>query len=467
MSGWSEERLARIQELCTLPNPHQHTRYLSLGRMFALNAIKETVSPIAHLPQWAGKKGMVAIRITGITLNDIIPSSECFNARFADQHEIVKKAVFSLLNSKMPPLHLVQDGRLTENGVLVRDELRVDFNFQQSKYISITAILPSLDCTGDLLLGSLQLTPGSYATLCPSGAFAEVCLSRLDRTVLETIINSLNVSQQQFRLMLTESLSQCFGCFTQVRYSTCCAQDSRTHEGLIRENSQQKKGSRLQHFDPASTLSEIVVGIELPFLLEGCRDREQIILPLGCASDFPVAIGILPPFVPTACLRALLAAQAIEGQAPLRAVPVNVAPVPDLRFPYLVVGPFSRDWLTKQNPSRDPVSETQLKQTICRVVSSHDSVTDARFIGKSVPHCLLITATDATAGGALVRELSSSLPILATCCGDKQLEFVFETGAPRECIQLLGEREMKDAINAFKSVAADRDNPPAAPDARQ
>jgi hypothetical protein len=103
MSGWSEERLARIQELCTLPNPHQHTRYLSLGRMFALNAIKETVSPIAHLPQWAGKKGMVAIRITGITLNDIIPSSECFNARFADQHEIVKKAVFSLLNSKMPP----------------------------------------------------------------------------------------------------------------------------------------------------------------------------------------------------------------------------------------------------------------------------------------------------------------------------------------------------------------------------
>jgi len=451
-------QLSVIAAVQQLDNPHGCCRAITPARILALVAIlSRGAIPRQVLPAWITSNSLLSIRLNGLRLDDLVPPATPIGSCYQDQQKMVSDGVFSLLIARLRDLPLrLPNGQLTQNGVLVKKYIRVEMNLATTQHVDVTVVLPNHANTIDLLNGGITFTPESYATLCPAVGFVEVPMDRHDSAVLDALGELLGLSAASKRLLIASSLSHHLGTYVHVRYTSCAPLDGRPTK-------EPRKGPRTEHFDPgpASPKSELMIGIDLVWLLKACRDRVEIPLTIGCQELRPVAIGIRVPMIQTASYRAL--ANGMLKSTPLKVVPINKAPNPPLVHSGIIIGPLPRDWTSKANPGRDRALDSELQMMMCRSLVELPLVERADFAGRGTPYALMVDAGNPRNAQHLVQHFSQTfIPTLSVLFDTDQFSHVLVTGLPPECLDQLNEKHLKEAIAEFKQLAGEGDGPAAA-----
>lgn len=256
---------------------------------------------------------------------------------------------------KQHPLYKLQD---------IRGDMRLELNNKEPGYFSLTAILPTGPYITDLYKGVRSLAEGSFCTIGPTDLYIETEVSNLDRQVLFTIMDALELDQTTFRLILDESLGKAFN-----------SNIVRSRNATVRFVEGNRGGKRtMEHVDPGSLESRLLVTLDGTSLLLARRHLTSLPLRLGWGQEFPVTIGLTLPHCPHQALRSML----------LPRDPATIkqrGPGTVIDSPVVLVGPLPKGTLPAQ-AINSGTRMAEVRRSINGVCSGSIGTRDARFVGK-------------------------------------------------------------------------------------
>ena len=426
-------------------------RLVTPARVAALQTMLHSIDiPPVQLPDWIQPDRGLAVRLNGLTVQDLLPST---SANYRPHVQDLTRALTSMLESASPEIAALRLSRQEPQAYTdMVASLQITFgnsvshqtaggNTSSRQALDAQVILPPGDgWRQTLMTRHLGRSGAGYLSLFPNLALVEAPLHPADSTLLKALDVATSGDGHSFRNLVSHAFSRVLGgSYAQLRYSTDDP-DSRDRRHLVPHG-------------PRSSKSQLVLGTGLLALLEARRISRVVELLLGSGDMIPVRVTVSLPEVPVAALWTLIKQASPGALVPLEAVdPQWIQRNPPLP---LVVGPLSRNWThtTLHEPGRVELGAKlqNLSESLTFRSSQNDQACLCRFVGKPLsPHAVMFECPDPTALQFLVAHLSSShgMAQLETSLGSRGLR-LFLAAVPLECLNLLAPRDFQKSIAQY------------------
>ena len=426
-------------------------RLVTPARVAALQMMLYSIDiPPVQLPDWIQPDRGLAVRLNGLTVQDLLPST---SANYRPHVQDLTRALTSMLESASPEIAALRLSRQEPQAYTdMVASLQITFgnsgshqtaggNASSRQALDAQVILPPGDgWRQTLMTRHLGRSGAGYFSLFPNLALVEAPLHPADSILLKALDVATSDDGHSFRNLASHAFSRVLGgSYAQLRYSTDDP-DSRDRRHLVPHG-------------PRSSKSQLVLGTGLLALLEARRVSRVVDLLLGSGDMIPVRVTVSLPEVPIAALWTLIKQASPGALVPLEAVdPQWMQRNPPLP---LVVGPLSRNWThsTLHEPGRVELGAKlqSLSESLTFRSSQNDQACLCRFVGKPLsPHAVMFECPDPTALQFLVAHLSSShgMAQLETRLGSKGLR-LFLAAVPLECLNLLAPSDFQKSIAQY------------------
>lgn len=246
----------------------------------------------------------------------------------------------------------------------------------------------------------------------------------MDAQRLIQLASTLEIGDAVFMAILAAAFSRAWNTTVQCRYGCEIRGPQRTI--LV---------------DPRSQQCGIIVGVDLTTLLLWNRTRHTVPLELGGI----VSLRVGSPKIPKAALHDLLR----HLEPALRVIALDDHSDPGLTAISLVVGPLPRRWLSDVTRSRERVTHNQYLESRRQHLSIQGM--SASFLRRNAEppfavHFACPNVEVATRFVTCLRRNENNLQDELAATLGMRLPALFESRAPPECIEVLGERGLRKLL---------------------
>jgi len=428
LEGATAQYLLRSCSLDMFTALHRLSDWPSVARLLALRdtAIR-TPNLSQTMPSWYVASSWIDVRINSLRVDSLGPCIQRLGQN--PRPEELIPLLVELVTRHAPALSglRLDDSQYNTWQALVSN-VKLWYNPSQSRYLNASMLLPPEFTPGSwrtgLITGRLRLSNESYLTFNPSSTFVEAELDHADAQRLIQLASTLEIGDAVFMAILAAAFSRAWSTTVQCRY--CCEIRGPQRTILV---------------DPRSPQCGIVVGVDLTTLLHWNRIRHTVQLELGGI----VSLRVGSPNVPKAVLHDLLR----HLEPALRLIALDDHSDPGLTAASLVVGPLPRRWLSDVTRSRERVAHNEYLESRRQHLSVEGM--SVFFLRKNAepPFAVFFACPTVEVATRFVTGLrlnvNQVLDELAATLG-MRLPALFESRAPPECIEVLGERGLRKLL---------------------
>lgn len=428
LEGATAQYLLRSCSLDMLTALHRLTDWPSIGRLLALRDMAiRTPNPSQTMPNWYVASSWIDVRINSLRIDSLGPSIQRLGQN--PRPEELVPLLVELITRHAPALRgLRLDDHQYDTWQALVSNVKLWYNPSQSRYLNASILLPpefNPDSwrTG-LITGRIRLSNESYLTFNPSSTFVEAELDHADALRLIQLASTLEIGDAVFMAILAAAFSRAWNTTVQCRYGCEIRGPQRTI--LV---------------DPRSQQCGIIVGVDLTTLLQRNRNRHTVPLELGGI----VSLRVGSPNIPKAALHDLLR----HLEPALRLIALDDHSDPGLIAASLVVGPLPRRWISDVTRSRERVIHNEYLESRRQHLSVQGM--SVFFLRKNAepPFAVYFACPNVEVATGFVTSLRQNVnhvqDELAAILG-MRLPALFESRAPPECIEVLGEKGLRKLL---------------------